>query len=108
MVTFMWRATWIGDMRLVSDVDESFATHTFPTTTEEFVAEHGDLELELPNGDSTLGEVLDCLPNEDLETEEDARLAVYSALGEEAIGRKGYSDRDATAPGENGHDVVSL
>ena len=95
-------------MRLVSDLDDSFATQTFPTTTDEFVAEHGHLELELPNGASTLEEVLECLPNEDLETEEDARLAVYSALGEEAIGRKGYSDRDATAPGENGHDVLSL
>jgi hypothetical protein len=95
-------------MRLVSDLDDSFATHTFPTTTDEFVAEHGHLELELPNGASTLEEVLECLPNEDLETEEEARLAVYSALGEEAIGRKGYSDRDATAPGENGHDVLSL
>lgn len=95
-------------MRLVSDVDDSFATQTFPTTTEEFIDEHGDLELELPNGASTLEEVLECLPNEEFESEEDARLAVYSALGEEAIGRKGYSDRDATAPGEDGHDVVSL
>ena len=95
-------------MRLVSNVDESFETHTFPTTTAEFVEEHGELELELPNGASTLGEVFECLPNEEFETEEDARLAVYSALGEEAIGRKGYSDRDATAPGEDGHDVVSL
>ena len=95
-------------MRLVSAVDESFETHTFPTTTAEFVEEHGELKLELPNGASTLEDVFDCLPNEELETEEDARLAVYSALGEEAIGRKGYSDRDATAPGENGHEVVSL
>lgn len=95
-------------MKVVSNVDESFSTHTFPTTTEEFVEEHGELQLELPKGMTTLGDVLDCLPNEELETEEDARLSVYSALGEEAIGRKGYSDRDATQPGEDGHDVVSL
>jgi hypothetical protein len=95
-------------MRLVSNAEETFATQTFPTTTAEFVEEHGETELELPNGASTLGDVLDCLPNEEFETEEDARLAVYSALGEEAIGRKGYSDRDATAPGEDGHEVVSL
>ena len=95
-------------MRLISDVDDSFATHTFPSTTAEFVEEHGELELELPNGAATLEEVLECLPNEEFETEDDARLSVYSALGEEAIGRKGYSDRDATAPGENGHDIVSL
>jgi hypothetical protein len=96
-------------MRLASNAEESFTTHTFPSTTDEFVAEHGDVELELPNGGAvTLGEVLERLPNEQFETEEDARLSAYSALGEDAIGRKGYSDRDATCPGEDGHERVSL
>jgi hypothetical protein len=95
-------------MRVVENAEDSFETHTFPTTTAEFVDEHGDIELELPNGDSTIGEVLGRLPDEDLATEEEARLAVYSALGESAIGRKGYSDRDATAPGEDGHQPLSL
>jgi hypothetical protein len=35
-------------------------------------------------------------------------LTAYGALGEAAIGRKGYSDRDATCPGEDGHQQVSL
>jgi hypothetical protein len=96
-------------MRLARNADESFATHTFPSTTEEFVAEHGDVELELPNGGAvTLDEVLETLPNEVYETEEDARYSTYSALGEAAIGRKGYSDRDATCPGEDGHEQVSF
>lgn len=95
-------------MRPVQAAEESFATHTFPSTTDKFVEEHGDVELELANGVTTLADVLECLPNENLETEEEARLSVYSALGEEAIGRKGYSDRDATQPGERGHDSLSL
>ena len=95
-------------MRLVSDAEDSFGAHTFPSTTAEFVDEHGDVELELPNGAVTLGEVLGRLPDETLETEEDARLTTMSALSEEAIGRKGYSDRDPTCPGEDGHDPVSL
>jgi hypothetical protein len=95
-------------MRLVNAAEDSFATHTFPSTTDEFVEEHGHIELELANGTTTLGDVLDCMPNERLETEEDARLSIYSALGEDAIGRKGYSDRDATQPGELGHEPVSL
>jgi hypothetical protein len=95
-------------MRLVNAAEDSFATHTFPSTTEEFVEEHGHVEFELANGATTLAEVFDCLPNEQLETEEDARLSIYSALGEDAIGRKGYSDRDATQPGERGHEPVSL
>jgi len=32
----------------------------------------------------------------------------YGALGEEAIGRKGYSDRDPYCIGEEGHERVSL
>ena len=95
-------------MRLARNAEDSFATHTFPTTTAEFVAEHGDVELELPNGAVTLGEVLGRLPDEELETAEDARLATYSALGEDAIGRKGYSDRDPSCLGETGHERVSL
>lgn len=95
-------------MRLTSDIEERFATHQFPATVTELVAAYGELELELPNGAVTLGEVLEELPNEEFETEEEACLTTYSALGEDAIGRKGYSDRDPTAPGEDGVDPLSL
>jgi hypothetical protein len=64
--------------------------------------------MELPNGEVTLGNVLETVPDEDFETEEDARLAAYGALGEEAIGRKGYSDRDPACIGEIREDRISL
>lgn len=95
-------------MRLARNVDESFAAHTFPTTTAELIEAHGEMTLELPNGAVTLESVLSRMPNEELETEEDARFTTYSALGEEAIGRKGYSDRDPSCLGEEGHERVSL
>jgi hypothetical protein len=95
-------------MRLASPAADRFETHEFPTTTDELVAAHGDVELRLPKGAVTLGEVLSHMPNETLASAEEARLTTYSALGEDAIGRKGYSDRDATAPGEDGHERQSL
>lgn len=95
-------------MRLTRNIDESFAAHNYPTTTAELIEQHGETELKLPNGAVTLGAVLSRLPNEELETEEDARFTTYSMLGEEAIGRKGYSDRDPSCPGEEGHERVSL
>lgn len=95
-------------MRLATDVENTFATHTFPTTTAELIEQHGHLELSLPNGAVTLGEVLGRMPNEELETEDDARLTTYSALSEDAIGRKGYSDRDPSNMGEIGHERQSL
>lgn len=95
-------------MQLAHSLEETFAAQSYPTTTAELVEAHGDVEMELPNGAVTLKEVLAHMPDETLETAEEARLTAYSALGEAAIGRKGYSDRDPTSLGEQGHDPVSL
>ena len=89
-------------------ITDCCAEHTYPTTAGQLIEEHGERELELPNGAVTLGEVLGRLPGEEFETAEDARLIIYSALGEDAIGRKGYSDRDPRCPGEGTTDQVSL
>ncbi len=95
-------------MRLTQTIDDSCAECTFPKTTAELVEEQGETELELPGGVVTLGEVLELLPDETFETAEEARLMTYSVLGEEAIGRKGYSDRDPRCPGEELPTQVSL
>lgn len=95
-------------MRIASNVEESFATHTFPSTTDDLIEEYGQLEMELPNGAVTLGEVLENVSHVECEDADDARLLTYSALGEEAIGRKGYSDRDSFSFGEEGHEQQSL
>lgn len=95
-------------MQPASAIERCLDDHRFPSTTAEFLAAHGDTELELPNGAVTLGEALDCMPDESLATVEEARLTAYSALGEDAIGRKGYSDRDPTALGEHGPEPQSL
>jgi hypothetical protein len=95
-------------MRLTQTVESSCAEHTFPTTTAKLIEQQGETELELPNGAVTLGEVLGRLPGHELETAEDAQFTIYSALSEDAIGRKGYSDRDPRCPGEGISDQVSL
>lgn len=95
-------------MRLVSNAEDSFASHTFPATTDELIEEYGELEFELPNGENTLEEVLSRLPEAEYDSREEAVQAAYGALGEEAIGRKGYSDRDPRCPGEKYPEPVSL
>lgn len=95
-------------MRLMTDVTETIDAHTYPATTEEIIEAYGEMEIELPNGDEQLGEALGRLGSETFETAEDARLAAFSAVSSNAIGRKGYSDRDPVCPGEDGHDEVSL
>lgn len=95
-------------MRLLNGLDDRIGAHTYPATTEEVIEEHGDIELELPNGDERLGDVLGRLGTETFETAEDLRLAALSAVSSNAVGRKGYSDRDPSCLGEDGHDQVSF
>jgi hypothetical protein len=95
-------------MRLTRTVSNCCAEHTYPTTTAKLIDDHGETRLALPNGAVTLGEVLGRLPSHDLETPEDAEHTIYSALSEDAIGRKEYSDRDPRCPGEGTSDQVSL
>jgi hypothetical protein len=95
-------------MRLFTNVDEKIDTHSYPATSEELITEYGELEIEMPNGDETLGDALGRLGETTFEDAEDARLATYSAVSKDAIGRQNYSDRDAPSIGENGPDQVSF
>ena len=95
-------------MRFMTEVDERLDTHSYPATTEELIDAYGDLEIEFPEGTETFGEAFGRVGSTTFETAEDARLAAYSAVGDGAIGRKYYSDRDPSALGEDGHDRVSL
>lgn len=87
---------------------EAMATHTYPATTADLIDAYGDVELELPNGTESLGDVLERLTPETYESAEQARLAVYSAVSTKAVGRVGYSDRDPVSMGEDGPDEVSF
>lgn len=66
----------------------------FPTTSADIIATYGDRQVSLADGDETVATVFSRCSPETFATPEDARLTLYSALSDEAIGRKGYSDRD--------------
>jgi len=97
-----------GCMHQFTTAFERFETHTFPATTDELIEEYGETDLTHPNGTETLGEALSRLDSETLESAEQARMATFSAVSGDAIGRKGYSDRDPTQPGEEGPDPLSF
>jgi hypothetical protein len=97
-----------GDMRFIGDAEAVLDTHNYPATGEELIDEYGDAELDLPNGDETLGEAMGRLGDTTYQNSEDAKLAAMSAVSEDAIGRKGYSDRDAPAIGEDGPTQLSF
>jgi hypothetical protein len=96
-------------MRLLGEADERMDAHSYPATAKELIAEYGELELVLPNGEETLGEALGRLGAETtLESAEDARTAAYSAVSKKAIGRANYSDRDSPSIGEDGPEELSF
>lgn len=67
----------------------------YPIDHEEVVEQHGDAELGLPDGETTLEEVLAPL-EDDQQTYEDAgelETMIMNMVGDDAVGREGYSDR---------------
>ena len=106
--------------RFMSDFEDELDAHSYPVTTEELVSAHG--ELTLTDGTETFGETIRRLgeqtfadPEEVRERllaepsdPEEVRLATYSVLSADAVGRVGYSDRDAPGIGEVGYDQVSF
>lgn len=95
-------------MRLFTEANERFETHSYPATTQELIDEYGDLELALPNGSETIETALSRMGNETYPNAEAARLAIYGAVSDKAIGRKFYSDRDPVASGERGYEQISF
>lgn len=88
-------------MRFMTDADADLEDHSYPATATELIDAYGETELDLQNGSETFGEVLGRLGETTYQNAEDAKLAARSAVSEGAIGRKGYSDRDAPAIGED-------
>jgi hypothetical protein len=92
-------------MGFAGKLEKSFATHTFPTTREELIKDHGDVEIQLPDGTVRFADVLERVPESEFERAEDARLLTYSTFGTAAVGRPGYSDRD---PPRSGDEIEQL
>jgi hypothetical protein len=74
---------------------EELEDHSYPTSTEELLAEYGDYEVELPSGSASLEEVLGegSAGSQTYESPDEVRQMIYNMVGAEAVGRKGYTDR---------------
>jgi hypothetical protein len=94
--------------RFMSDFEDELDAHSYPVTTEELVSAHGELTLKLSGGTETFGETIRRLGEQTFADPEEVRLATYSVLSADAVGRVGYSDRDAPGIGEVGYDQVSF
>ena len=94
-------------MRL-NGIDERIDEHEFPTTTEQIVTEHGDVRIDLADGVETVAEVLGRFGAETYECPADVRATLRAGVSAGGVGRRFYSDRDASVPGEDGPTPVSF
>lgn len=88
---------------------ETMGSLDYPVEHSDLVAEHGDAELELPNGTTTVGDVLEPLQDEEqtYHDEEELETMIMNMVDEDAIGRENYSDRDSSGIGEEPDDGES-
>lgn len=76
-------------------------SHEYPATSDELIDAYGDAVLTFQNGKQTLEEVFETMETASFDSADDARQAVFNRVNEQAIGRKGYSDRTPPALGED-------
>lgn len=77
----------------------------YPIDNDELIEQYGDAEFQMSEETTTLEEILSPLEEQDqTQTYEDAgdlETMIMNMVGDEAIGRKNYSDRTPPATGED-------
>lgn len=92
----------------LNGIDERIDESEFPATTDEVVTAHGNVPIQLADGVETVGDVLARFEAETYECPADLHETLWAGVSDGAVGRRRYSDRDATAPGEDGPPQVSF
>lgn len=72
---------------------EELEEETYPVSHAELLERYGDRELELASGRTAVEEVLRPEQETDYEDAESVRQAIFNMVGDQAVGREGYSDR---------------
>ncbi len=78
---------------LIEDLEDE----SYPLSHETLLTRYGDHELGLFDDQVPLREVLSAEQEQEYEDVESVRQAVFNMVGDEAVGREGYSDRGGNA-----------
>lgn len=92
-------------MRL-TEFDSRLDRLTYPTSTDDVVSQFGTSEIDFQDGTERVDRVLGRFGAQTFDSPDDLRMTLYGALPGEAVGRRGYSDRDP--PGVDEVDPVSF
>lgn len=78
-------------------ISEILDPDLFPMTTEDLIAQYGDVEVNFPTGSQSLRDVLETSGFETYSTRDEAELAILNGVRRRAVGRARYSDRGSTS-----------
>jgi len=74
---------------LIEELDDE----EFPVGKEALLDDYGDREITMENDSTTLAELIEPLGVAEFEDPQAVQRSIVNMIGEEAVGRKGYSDR---------------
>ena len=83
------------------DADDELDAASYPISLDELLAAHGDAELRMGDETTTLRAVLGPLGDDEYESAEEVRQAVFNMADREAVGRQRYTDRGGSSGGED-------
>ena len=84
----------------LSDVEEDLENLDYPIEQDELLEEYGDEEVDMGEESATLEELLEPLNEDEYGSYDEVEQAIMNMVGDDAIGRKNYSDRTPPAAGE--------
>lgn len=89
------------DFSAVSPILEELS---YPVTSDEFVEEHGDVELDRTNADPiTIQKLFEPMGDDTFESAKGARQSILTLMPKDSEGRQRYSDRGLTIDDPTGY-----
>ncbi|QRV16614.1 DUF5789 family protein [Haloterrigena salifodinae] len=88
----------------LGELGDDLESADYPLSEDELMERYGDEEIEMEGNTTTLEELIGPLNQEEYQDYGDVETAIMNMVGDEAIGRKNYSDRTPPASGEQRQD----
>ncbi|WP_255169153.1 DUF5789 family protein [Natrononativus amylolyticus] len=85
----------------LGELGTQLQNHDYPASQDELLEAYGDETIDLASDETSFGELLEPLNEDEYASYDEVEQAIMNMVGDEAIGRKNYSDRTPPAPGED-------
>ncbi|WP_449289602.1 DUF5789 family protein [Natronorubrum daqingense] len=88
----------------LGELGDELESADYPLSEDELLEEYGDEEIDMEGETATLEELIGPLNEDEYRDYGEVEQAIMNMVGDEAIGRKNYSDRTPPAAGEQRQD----